>query len=160
MIIEIVGLVFCIILGTVGHFLYEWSGYNRFIGFWFSKNESVWEHIKLGITPILLWMIVELLLFDFNNLFFAKFTSIIAFSVSIMVLYYGYKLIIKKNLMFLDILIFYISLAISFFVSLKFLAFNSLGFVLNFLCFIGIVFVVSLYVFFNKSVPNWFIFKN
>ena len=108
MIIEILGLVFCIIVGTIGHFLYEWSGYNKIIGFFFSKDETTWEHMKLGITPIILWTTFEFFTFDFTNLFFAKFLSIITFSVCLIILYYGYKLITKKNILFLDILIFYI----------------------------------------------------
>ena len=101
---EILGLVFEIILGTLGHFLYEWSNYNEIVGFFFSKGESTWEHIKLGITPIILWTIIELLTFNFNNLFFAKFASIITFSFSILVLYTTYKYLIKKNIIFIDIL--------------------------------------------------------
>lgn len=158
--IEIIGLVFCIILGTIGHFLYEWSGYNKYIGLIFSKNESIWEHMKLGITPIILWTIIELLTFNFNNLFFAKFLSIITFSFSLIILYYGYRIITKKNILFLDILVFYISLSISSLVSIKLLTYNSLGFILNFLSFIGICFIIFLYIYFNKNTPNWFIFKN
>ena len=89
MIIELLGFVFAIMVGTVGHFLYEKSNYNKVIGFLFSKNESTWEHMKLGITPIILWTIVEFFTYNFNNLFFAKFVSIIAFSLSLYILYYG-----------------------------------------------------------------------
>ena len=133
MIIEILGLVFCIIVGTIGHFLYEWSGYNKIVGFFFSKDETTWEHIKLGITPIILCTIVELLTFNFNNLFFAKFASIITFSLGIIILYYGYKKLLKKNILFLDILIFYISLGISSLVSINLLMNTDFGYVLNFL---------------------------
>lgn len=159
MIIEILGLLFSIIVGTIGHFLYEWSGYNKIIGFFFSRNENTWEHIKLGITPIILWTIIELLTFDFNNLFFAKFSSIIAFSISLIVLYYGYKKIFKKNILFLDILVFYISLGISSIVSMNLLKNTSFGYILNFFSFVGICFVIWLYKKFNKNTPNWFIFK-
>lgn len=160
MIIEILGLVFCIVVGTVGHFLYEWSGYNNIVGFFFSKDESTWEHIKLGITPIIVWTIIELLTMDFNNLFFAKFASIITFSLGIIILYYGSKKIIKKNILFLDILIFYISLGISSLVSINLLMTTGFGVILNFLSFIGILFVIYLYKFFDKNTPNWFIFKD
>ena len=159
MIIEIVGLVFCIILGTIGHFLYEWSGYNKIVGLLFAKDETTWEHMKLGITPIILWAIIELLTFNFNNLFFAKFSSIITFSFSLIILYYGYKKLLKKNILFLDILIFYISLGISFVVSINLLNINVRA-LLNFLSFVGIFFIIYLYKYFNKNTPNWFIFKN
>ena len=160
MYIEILGLVFEIILGTIGHFLYEWSGYNKIIGFLFSKNESTWEHMKLGITPILLWTIVELLTKNsFPNLFFAKFISIITFSFCLLILYTLYKYILKKNIIVIDIIIFYISLFVSSLVSIKVLSSSNLGF-LNVLSVFGIGFVIYLYFKFNKNTPNWYIFKN
>lgn len=159
MTIEIIGLVFSIIVGTIGHFLYEYSGYNKIIGFIFSKSESTWEHIKLGITPIILWTIVELITFNFKNLFVAKFLSIIIFGISIIVLYYGYKKILKKNIPFLDILIFYISLGISTIISVNLLNKSYLGVFLNLSGFVGICFIIYLYKKFDKYTPNWFIFK-
>ena len=77
MVLEIIGLVFSIVVGTIGHFLYDWSNQNKVIGFLFAKNESTWEHIKLGVTPIILWTLLELLTCDFNCLFFAKFIIIV-----------------------------------------------------------------------------------
>lgn len=159
MIIEIIGLVFSMIVGTLGHFLYEWSYNNKFIGFWFSKGESTWEHMKLGITPIILWTTLEFFTFDFTNLFFAKFLSIITFSVCLIILYYGYKLIIKKNILFLDILIFYISLWVSSLVSVDIMVKN-IGTFLNLIGFVGIIFVIYLYFKFDKDTPNWFIFRD
>lgn len=145
MIIEILGLVFSIILGTIGHFLYKWSNYNKIIGFLFSKDEDVWDHLKLGITPIILWTIVEFFTFNFNNLFFAKFFSILAFIVSTVLLYYGYKIITKKNILFLDIMLFYISLAIAYIISMKLIVTNYVGFLINFIGFCGILFFLYLY---------------
>lgn len=159
MVIEIIGLVFSMIVGTLGHFLYDWSRNNKLIGFWFSKGESTWEHIKLGITPILLWTILELLTFNYSNLFFAKFLSIISFSISLIFLYYGYKFFAKKNILFLDILIFYISLWISSIVSIDIMIKN-LSIFLNLIGFSGIMFIIYLYFKFNKNTPNWFIFKD
>lgn len=160
MLIEIFGLLFCIIIGTIGHFLYEWSGYKRYIGFFFSKNENTWEHMKLGITPILLWTIIELFTGIFDNLFFAKFFSIVIFSVSLMILYYGFKKVLKKNILFIDILIFYISLGLSSVTSIKLLSKSNLGLFLNLFGLIGICFILWIYKKFNKNTPNWFIFKN
>ena len=155
MIIEILGLVFAIILGSIGHFLYEWSNYNTIVGFFFSKSETTWEHMKLGI----IWTIIEFFSFSFKNLFFAKFASIITFVISLTILYYGYKKLLKKNILFLDILIFYISLGISSIVSITLLSSNKSYFFLNILSFFGICFIIWLYKKFDKNTPNWFIFK-
>ena len=158
MIIEILGLLFSIIIGTIGHFLYEWLNFNKFIGFLFLKKESVWEHMKLGITPIIIWTIIEFFTFKFNNLFFAKFSCIITFAITLMILYYSYKKILKKNILFLDILTFYISLAITYLIGI-----NNINYSYSWYIYIPtIVFIISLiyaYLNFSKKPPNSFIFK-
>lgn len=159
MIIELLGFVFAIIIGTVGYFLYEKSNYNKVIGFLFSKDESTWEHMKLGITPIILWTIIELFTYNFNNLFFAKFVSIITFLLSLYILYYGYKKVIKRNILFLDILVFYISLFLATVVSINILMNMGYGVLLNFLGFVGIIFILYLYKKFSKDKFDLSIFK-
>lgn len=145
MLFEILGLVFSIIVGTIGHFLYQWSNNNTFIGFLFSKDESIFQHLKLGITPIFMWTIIEFFTYNFSMLFFAKFVSILSFVFTLLFLYYGYKFIMKKNILFLDILIFYISLTVSYIVSIKLLMSSCSGFLLNFIGFMGFVFIGYLY---------------
>jgi len=151
--------LFSMLIGTIGHFLYNLLNQNKIIGFLFAQNESTWEHIKLGITPIILWSIIELIILKNPNTIINMSIKIIVFTLSIIILYYGYKKLLKKNILFLDILIFYISLGISSLVSIKLLN-SDLGFLLNFCSFIGICFIIWLYNKFNKNTPNWFIFKN
>lgn len=158
MFIEILGLIFSIILGTIGHFLYDITNKNKIMGFLFAKNESVWEHLKLGITPIMLWTIVELLTFNFSNLFFAKFISILAFIFSLIFMYFGLKCIIKKNILFIDISIFYLSLGLAYYTSIKLLA-GSSSFILNLFGFIGMFFIIYTYIKFNKKTTFKSIFK-
>lgn len=150
MLLEIVGLVFSIVIGTIGHFVYVWSGKNKLLGFFFATNESVWQHVKLGITPILMWTIVEFLTFNFNNLFFSKFVSIISFVITLLSLYYLYKLISKKNILVLDIIIFYISLAISYYVSIKLIFLFNYNLVFEIIGISGIIFILYLYKILNR----------
>ena len=58
MIIEIIGLIFCIILGTIGHFLYEWSNRNFIVSLFSSVNESTWEHLKILFFSMLITTII------------------------------------------------------------------------------------------------------
>lgn len=150
MVIEFFGFFFNIILGTIGHFLYDWSNNNKIIGFFFATDESIWQHLKLGITPVLLWIIIELLTSNLNNIFFVKFICILIFILTLLFLYYFYKLFTKKNILFLDISIFYISLFVSYYFSI--ILFNNLSsnFILNLIGFIGIIFILFFYKVFNK----------
>ena len=52
-------IVFSLIVGTLLHFTYEWSGENKFIASFSAVNESVWEHLKLVFYPMLIAGIVE-----------------------------------------------------------------------------------------------------
>jgi hypothetical protein len=45
---ELGGIAFVVILGSVLHFAFEWSGRAIPIGPIAAVNESVWEHLKLG----------------------------------------------------------------------------------------------------------------
>ena len=42
------------ILGSLLHFLFDWTGHNKFIGVIAAVNESYWEHIKIAVWPVLL----------------------------------------------------------------------------------------------------------
>ena len=60
---QIFSAFFTIILGTLFHFTYEWSGNNAFVGTFSSVNESTWEHLKLTFFPMLITAIIRLLCF-------------------------------------------------------------------------------------------------
>jgi len=156
--IEIYGLLFSIVIGTIGHFLYALSNKNRIIGFLFAQNESTWEHIKLGITPIVIWSIIELIILKNPNIIINTTIKIISFALSIIILYYGYKKLLKKNILFLDILTFYISLAVAYLIGI-----NNFNYTYNWFVYLPvIIFLISLfyaYKNFSKNPPNSFLFK-
>ncbi len=60
---QIFSAIFAIILGTLLHFAYEWSGNNAFVGSFSSINESTWEHLKLAFFPMLITAIIRLFYF-------------------------------------------------------------------------------------------------
>ena len=41
------------------HFTYEWSGYNKIVGYFSAVNESTWEHLKLLFIPVSLFSLVQ-----------------------------------------------------------------------------------------------------
>ena len=58
---QIIAIVVSIILGTILHFLYKWTGANPIIASFSAVNESVWEHLKLVFFPMTLVGIIEYL---------------------------------------------------------------------------------------------------
>ena len=58
---EMWGILFIILLGSLLHFSFEFSGGWRPLGIISAVNESVWEHLKLAFWPALFWTIIGLL---------------------------------------------------------------------------------------------------
>lgn len=54
-----IGMLFTFILGTLLHFVYGWSNSCVWVAFFAPINESLFEHMKLLLTPYLLWALVE-----------------------------------------------------------------------------------------------------
>lgn len=157
--LEIYGLIFTCILGTVGHFLYNISNKNNLIGFLFSTNESTWEHLKLGITPIVIWGIIEFIITLNLNTFINTALKIIVFCILLITIYYVYRHLFKKNILIIDISIFYFASAFSYLIGAKVI--NNTYSILFYL--LAIIFYILLYFCYKKfseNPPNNFLFKN
>ena len=53
------GMVFCFFFGVLLHFVYGWSRNSLLVAFIAPTNESLFEHLKLLMTPFLLWSLAE-----------------------------------------------------------------------------------------------------
>lgn len=53
----IFGVSIIFVAASLLHFVYEWTGENKIIGLFVPVNESVWEHLKLVLLPIIIWWI-------------------------------------------------------------------------------------------------------
>jgi len=52
-----IGIPILFIVGSIFHFIYEWSGNNFIIGLIAPINESIWEHLKLAFFPLVAYWI-------------------------------------------------------------------------------------------------------
>ena len=101
-------------VGTLAHFLYDWTGKNRVIGLFAAVNESTWEHIKIALTPTILWSLYDGYLYGENrNYYLAKLLSLLTIALFIPCAFYAYKKLAKKDLFILDIIIFYLAIILS-----------------------------------------------
>ena len=113
---QICGIIFTIIVGTLLHFIYQWSGANPLAAIFGAVNESVWEHLKLLFWPMLAFGIWEYFAYgrDYNNFLAVKVLSIIIGLVIIPELFYAYTGIIGNHNTIIDILIFIIAVVIAY----------------------------------------------
>lgn len=107
-----ISIIFSLILGTILHFLFEWSGENIFVGSFSAVNESIWEHLKLSFFPMLVVAIIGYYLFGKNESNYIKGNSIgIIFSIIFTVAtFYIYSGIIGNNFGIINVLIFILSI--------------------------------------------------
>lgn len=109
------GIVFTSILGTLSHFFYQWSRENPLAAFFSPVNESTWEHMKLIFFPMLICsLFLSLRLKESapplpGALFFGNLLG----TLSIPVLFYTYTGILGRNIMAVDIAIFFIGILIA-----------------------------------------------
>lgn len=56
----IFSIVFCVVLGTLLHFTFQWSNQNYLVALFSAVNESVWEHLKLVFFPMFFTTLIRL----------------------------------------------------------------------------------------------------
>ena len=101
--------------GTLLHFLYEWLGEAKWIAPFSGVNESTWEHMKLLFFPAFLFAVIQSLFFrDYESFWCVKLRGILIGLISIPVLFYTYNGVIGRSPDWVNISIFFISLALAF----------------------------------------------
>jgi hypothetical protein len=105
----ITGFIVISALGCAFHFVYAWTNESPFIAPFVPVNESVWEHLKLGLWGTLLFSVPEYLLSPARrkNYFFARFMGILALSLSIVIIFYTYTSFADHPILAIDISIFF-----------------------------------------------------
>ncbi|MCM1285520.1 MAG: DUF6512 family protein [Acetobacter sp.] len=112
---SIIGFVFTSFLGTLSHFVYEWSCNNTFTGILCPINESCWEHLKMIFFPYFIWSIIEwILLKKQAGLLLSKFFGVISGMFSILTFFYTYTGILGVSIEIFNIASFFIGIFTAF----------------------------------------------
>ena len=121
LIFQIISTIFILILGTILHFTYTWSGNSVLVGLFSAVNESTWEHLKLIFFPMLITLIVGYFLFKdtFSNYLCSKVLGILIALSFTVIFFYTYTGIIGANYAFLNILSFVIAVIIGEYVTYR-----------------------------------------
>ena len=161
MVFFIVSVIVISIIGTLFHFMYDITNHNKTVGLFSAVNESTWEHIKIALTPTLLWSIIDGIKFWNNpNYFPAKFISLLLIIVLMPLLFYGYTYITKKDLFILDIIIFYIVIIVSQFSFYYIMNIDALPHIFSYLSCIGIFLIFGGYMIHTLMPPKSILFKD
>ena len=105
-----IGIIFISIFGTFLHFLYEISNHNKLVAIFAAVNESTWEHIKIGMTPTIIWSIYYILN---KNYLISISLSLLTIIFIIPILFYTYTYFTKKSILWIDVICFYVTITLS-----------------------------------------------
>jgi len=113
---QLVGFLFTAAVGTLLHFLYDWTGQNPFFALISAVNESTWEHMKLLYVPLLLFAVIQgrFLTRNYPSFWCAKLWSTLAGLSAIPLIYYTYTGVLGVSADWFNITIFYIAAAVAF----------------------------------------------
>lgn len=113
--IKIIGVFVIFILSFISHFIYQWLP-NSIFSILFPVNESIWEHMKLLATPVLIFSIFEYIIYRKKNIYFNNF--LLSYSISIilgiiiyLILYlpihyiFGHSLLVSVVILFITFII-------------------------------------------------------
>jgi hypothetical protein len=111
-----IGIVFVLTVGTLAHFVYEWSGENYIVGLFVPVNESTWEHMKLVFFPMIIYGIFMCckLSSDYPHIIQALCSGTLSGTWLIAILFYSYSGILGFNVFILDLAVFIASVLAAF----------------------------------------------
>ena len=150
------------LLGSVLHFVFDWTQHNRIAAVFGAVNESYWEHIKIAIWPVSL---LQLALFSGGGFQFASFipaATIALYSIPITMtgLVFSYKALAKRNILWLDISVFFVTIALAqliFVGMLQQLLATSFTVLLASGFLVGLIFAFFLFTFRPPKEPDFFV---
>lgn len=160
---QIFSVIFTWILGTILHFLYEWSGDNKIIASFSAVNESTWEHLKLVFFPMLITIIIGFLVIGKDNKKFwcAKTLGIILAMSFIVVFFYTYTGIIGTNFAILDIGSFFVAVILGEYVAYKIMTNEEYKLKCNKrIAVIGLICILLCFIIFTYLPPHIGLFKD
>lgn len=108
--VKIFGVFVIFGLSFLSHFMYSWFP-NTLFSIIFPVNESIWEHMKLIVSPVLIFSLIEYIIYrikniHYNNFIFSYSISMIVGIISYLIIYlpidyiFGHSAVVAISLLF------------------------------------------------------------
>ncbi|MDE7079392.1 MAG: hypothetical protein K2O95_04670 [Clostridia bacterium] len=153
------GVILTTVFGALFHFVYEWSGNNFIAGLLFATNESVWEHIKLALFPMMIiFLFGSIYLKGANNFAQAAFCAMLTVIILIPLAFFAYTSAIGKSVLPMDISIFIFSIILAYLVAYRIFGTPKRP-LLNIISLVGIAVIVVCFFTFTYFPPDFILFK-
>ncbi len=155
------GIPILFIIGSLFHFFYDFFNQNILIGLIAPVNESIWEHNKLIILPMVLYFVIYYF-YNKNNInkntwFLCLVISLIISTTLVPMLYYTYTESLGFESLIIDILILLFAIAFGQIISIYIykIKIDNVNYLLSILI---IIFFIVIYMIFTVYTPKLPIF--
>lgn len=113
---QTVGFLFTAVVGTLLHFLFDWTGRNMVAALFSAVNESIWEHFKLLFYPMAAFALAEYLDWGkYEKSFWCiKLLGILLGLTLVVVVYYTYTGILGENSDWVNITLFFLAAGVAY----------------------------------------------
>lgn len=118
---QMFGFIFTGVLGTILHFIFDFTGKSVVVALFSAVNESIWEHIKLLFYPMVIFAVIEYFAWgkEKESFWCIKLIGILLSLVFVPVAYYTYTGVSGVNADWLNVTIFFIAAGLGYFVEAK-----------------------------------------
>lgn len=156
------GAVFTLTLGSLLHFVWEWSGESNLTALFSPVSESVWEHLKLLFFPFVLFSVIEYFIYgkNFKCFWSVKTISVLLGMMTIIVSFYTYTGIIGRNYLVPDIGTFILGVILAYLYSYRKLKLssNSCSALSQALSILSLAALIAAFAFFSFDPPEFGMF--
>ena len=155
---QVGGFIFTAVVGTLLHFLFDWTGGSVAIGLFSAVNESIWEHMKLLFYPMVWFALVEYFYWGKNieSFWCIKLTGILLGITVIPVLYYTYTGVLGVSADWFNITIFFLTAGLVYWVETKLFQKDfscPIGSKISFFIIVLIAALFTVFTFFPPQIP-------
>ncbi len=108
------GMWVVIVLGFIFHFAFDLLNRPGFLAVFFPVNESVWEHLKLGLWPVILMGLFEFLTIRSvaNNIIHAVLLRFFLINGTVLIVFYTYTFFLGHSIVLVDILVYMVGVIV------------------------------------------------
>lgn len=157
------GILILFVVGTLFHYIYDITGNLKLIGAIVPVNESVWEHSKLILIPMIIWWVLRYY-FKFYNFkvdkdkwFTGAIFAVISAIITMISFYYTYSGALGFESLPLDIFDLFLSIIVGQNLGLHIYKYGKgINFYTSLIILIFLVFIFALFTFYPPKLPIFY----
>ena len=148
-----------ILMGFLFHNAFELFNRSAIAAVFFPVNESVWEHLKLGVWPVLLTGLVEYTANKASsNLLHTLLLRILVINGTVLIVFYTYTSVISDPILLVDIMSFVVGVILGQGLAIRINRMEP--FLYNWMSFLLLLLVVLIFAWFSFETPEYPIFRD